>query len=172
MNSRLTVSDVRAQLWTLADPNDINSAKFLRMLNEVCEKYILSGKWKGAVVNVDFASADGYISLPYEYYSVLCLTYNKCPAMTFSQFHTYQENGPGELDDTKQWPGILIDLGDGFDVSLADLLGRVVMLTMPMESGLTSRLLHCLGEVTINDGQAQMIAAVRRDAEITKERQS
>lgn len=114
MNTRLSVADARANLWTLADSNDINSAKFLRMLNEVCEKYILSGKWKGAVVNVDFASADGYISLPYEYYSVLCLTYNKCPAMTFSQFHTYQENGPGELDDTKQWPGILVDLGDGF----------------------------------------------------------
>ncbi len=65
-----------------------------------------------------------------------------------------------------------VDLGDGVEVSLADLLGRVVMLTMPMESGLTSRLLHCLGEVTINDGQAQMIAAVRRDAEIAKERQS
>jgi len=114
MNSRLTVSDVRAQLWTLADPNDINSAKFLRMLNEVCEKYILSGKWKGAVVNVDFDNAAGYISLPYEYYSVLCTTYNKCPVMTFSQFHTYQENGPGELDDARQWAGILIDLGDGF----------------------------------------------------------
>jgi len=114
MNSRLTVADCRTQLWTLADASDINSAKFLRMLNEVCEKYILSGKWKGAVVNVDFDSAEGYISLPYEYYSVLCMTYNKCPAMTFSQFHTYQENGPGELDETKAWPGILIDLGDGF----------------------------------------------------------
>lgn len=56
-----------------------------------------------------------------------------------------------------------IDLGDGVEVELADLLGRVVMLTMPMESGLTKRLSHCLGAVTIKDGAAQMIAAVRRD---------
>lgn len=114
MNSRLTCADARANLWTLADSNDINSPKFLRMLNEVCEKYIYSGKWKGTVVNVDFDSALGYISLPYEYYSVLCTTYDKCPVMTFSQFHTYQENGPGEIDEAKLWPGILIDLGDGW----------------------------------------------------------
>lgn len=65
-----------------------------------------------------------------------------------------------------------VDLGDGVEVYLADLLGRVVMLTMPMESGLTRRLSHCLGKVAISDGQAKMIAAVRRDAEIAKERQS
>ena len=52
----------------------------------------------------------------------------------------------------------------GFE-GVADLLGRVVMLTMPMESGLTKRLSHCLGEVTIKGGTAHMVAAVRRDAE-------
>ena len=57
----------------------------------------------------------------------------------------------------------VIDLGDGFEVTLADLLGRVAMLTMPMKSGLTGALSHCLGKVTIADGAAQMRAAVRRD---------
>jgi len=56
-----------------------------------------------------------------------------------------------------------IDLGDGAEVSLADLLGRVAMLTMPMESGLTKQLSHCLGSVTIKEGSVQMVAAVRRD---------
>jgi hypothetical protein len=60
--------------------------------------------------------------------------------------------------------GAMIDLGDGVEVSLADLLGRVVMLTMPMRTGMTGRLSHCLGEVTIRDGSADMVAAVRRDA--------
>ena len=64
-----------------------------------------------------------------------------------------------------------VDLGGGFEPTLADLLGRVVMLTMPMESGLTRRLSHCLGTVTIKDGSAQMLAAVRRDAAM-QERQS
>lgn len=48
---------------------------------------------------------------------------------------------------------------------IAELLGRVVMLTMPMESGLTKRLSHCLGVVTAANGQAHMVAAVRRDAD-------
>lgn len=52
----------------------------------------------------------------------------------------------------------------GFD-EIADLLGRVVMLTMPMESGLTKRLSHCLGEITIKDGSVNMIAAVRRNVQ-------
>ena len=58
---------------------------------------------------------------------------------------------------------VTIDLGDGFEATLADLLARVAMLTMPMQSGLTGAMSHCLGEVTIADGSAQMRAAVRRD---------
>lgn len=56
----------------------------------------------------------------------------------------------------------IVDLGDGFEVPLPDLLARVVMLTMPMESSLTGTLSHCLGEVKISDGAAKMQAAVRR----------
>ena len=52
----------------------------------------------------------------------------------------------------------------GFD-ALADLLGRVVMLTMPMSSGITGRLCHCLGKIVINKGNASMIAVVRRDTD-------
>jgi hypothetical protein len=62
-----------------------------------------------------------------------------------------------------------IGLGDGFEVTLADFLGRVVMLTMPMSSGLTNRLSHCLGKVTVTGESAQMTAAVRRDAEIGRQ---
>jgi len=58
-----------------------------------------------------------------------------------------------------------VDLGDGFEVPLPELLARVVMLTMPMQSNLSGRLAHCLGEVTIADGTAQMRAAVSRDVE-------
>lgn len=57
----------------------------------------------------------------------------------------------------------IVDLGDGFEVPLPELLARVAMLTMPMQSGLTGALSHCLGKVTIKDGQVDMLAAVRRD---------
>jgi len=58
-----------------------------------------------------------------------------------------------------------VNLGDGFEPKLSDLIGRLVMLTMPMRGGLTDRLSHCLGAVKIENGSAHMIAAVRRDAE-------
>lgn len=114
MNTRLTVADVRAQLWQLADPNDINSPKFLQMLNEVSEKLIYSGKWKGSTIQISFDSSSGFITLPAEHYSVMAMTYNRCPGRTFTQYHGYQENGPGNLKDTLHWPGILLEVGDGF----------------------------------------------------------
>jgi len=76
----------------------------------------------------------------------------------------YPEKFPGDDDET--WSDAQEFAGSisGWD-EIADLLGRVVMLTMPMESGLTKRLSHCLGRVTIEYGHAAMIAAVRRDAQ-------
>lgn len=49
---------------------------------------------------------------------------------------------------------------------LRELLGRLVLLTMPMGSALTGKARHCLGTVEIRDGQAYMTAAVSRDVEI------
>ena len=68
-------------------------------------------------------------------------------------------------DDDETWEAAMAFADElcGFE-ELCDLLGRVVMLTMPMESGLTRRLSHCLGKVEIANGSANMIAAVRRDA--------
>lgn len=56
-----------------------------------------------------------------------------------------------------------VDLGDGFQPKLSDLLERVIMLTMPMGSPLTEKLYHCLGEVYVRDGSASMIAVVKRE---------
>lgn len=62
-----------------------------------------------------------------------------------------------------------VELGDGFEPTLADLLGRVALLTMPMQSGLTQRLSHCLGKVEISNGEVRMVAAVRRDCIVDTE---
>lgn len=57
-----------------------------------------------------------------------------------------------------------VNLGD-VEVSLAELLGRVVMLTMPLKSPLSGDSYHCLGEVVLKkDGDARMIAVVKRKA--------
>jgi hypothetical protein len=46
---------------------------------------------------------------------------------------------------------------------LADLLGRVAMLTLPMVSAISGRLCHCLGPVECKSGDVEMMAVVRRD---------
>lgn len=118
MNTRLTVADVRAILGGIIDPDNLDDPRFLPLLNKVCERYQNSGIWKGGMVEVVFSSATGFFTLPFEYLSVLGSTYDKCPQPILGQWLTYQENGPGEVDATKHWPGQLIDLGDGHPTQL------------------------------------------------------
>ncbi len=114
MNTRLTVADVRALLSYLVNPSDANDPRFLALLNEVCEKYMYSGKWKGMLVYVAFASADRFITLPDIYFGVCCMRYDRIPMPVFTQFHTFQEGGPGEMVETENFPYMLTDLGDGY----------------------------------------------------------
>lgn len=79
----------------------------------------------------------------------------------------YPEKFPGDDDETWDAAQNFADEISGWE-DVADLLGRVVMLSMPMQSGLTGRLSHCLGRVTIRDGQAHMVAAVRRDVQTSE----
>lgn len=58
-----------------------------------------------------------------------------------------------------------ISLGERCSFSLADLLGRVTMLSNPVKSELNGKLYHCLGEVSIIDDYVNMTSAVRRDAD-------
>lgn len=46
--------------------------------------------------------------------------------------------------------------------NLCDLLGRLVLLASPMVSAISNEVVHCLGQVAIKDGQAQMISAISR----------
>ncbi len=75
----------------------------------------------------------------------------------------YPEKFPNDEDETWEAAQNFADEISGWE-EIADLLGRVAMLTIPMESPLTGTVAHCLGKVTINDGKVNMLAAVRRDA--------
>ena len=57
----------------------------------------------------------------------------------------------------------MVNLGDGFEVPLAELLARVCKLTMPMQSPLSKTWTHALGHMILKDGAINMIAAVRRE---------
>ena len=91
----------------------------------------------------------------------------KCkPLDDLEMFELLQAAYPEKFadDENETWDAAqqFADELSGWD-AIADLLGRVAMLTMPMESGMTKRLSHCLGVVTITEGSAQMMAVVRRD---------
>ena len=114
MNTRLTVAKVREAMWELVTPEDINSPKFLLVLNEVCERYINNGKWKGNLMEITFNGAEGFVTLPFNFASALAGTFLRCPFPIFTQYITYVLNGPGNIEEAFRWGGTLIDMGDGF----------------------------------------------------------
>lgn len=73
-----------------------------------------------------------------------------------------------EFDDEEEAFSFAQDLAydighNGFE-GVAELLGRVVMLSQPMRSPISGKLQHCLGDIKIKDDQVLMMAAVKRDA--------
>lgn len=80
----------------------------------------------------------------------------------------YPEKFQCDDDETFDAANEFADELQGWE-DIADLLGRVAMLTMPMESGMTKRMSHCLGKVSVNNGNAMMVAVVRRDADYLAE---
>lgn len=65
----------------------------------------------------------------------------------------YPEKFPDESDETFESAMEFANELCGFD-DLADLLGRVALLTMPMASSLSGTLSHCLGSVTFTTERA------------------
>lgn len=113
MNTRLTVSDCQNAFGSLFPSSD-----FLPYLNQGVERLMQSGKWKGLIERVIFDNSAGYITLPYEYGSILGSAFDQYPVPNFSQFYPYISSGPGVLDQSKPFPGVLIDLGDGYPTLL------------------------------------------------------
>lgn len=113
MSSRLTLAEVRSQLYTFVNPTDADDPEFLLRLNRVCERFINSGKWAGTKGVVDFANTeDGFITLPRRYVSVLGVDINKVPRPTYGAFHEYLEGGPGQLDEATMPASRLVDMGE------------------------------------------------------------
>jgi len=114
MDTRLTLADIRPILGPMINSSDLNDPLILQIFNEVQERFINSGKWKGSIVTLRYESSTGFVTMPYNYAAALALTYDRYPFPIFTQFHQYVEEGPGKMDETLNWPGILIDLGDGY----------------------------------------------------------
>ncbi len=110
MDSQITVADARIALQQYVR----SASAFIGLLNQVCQRLILSGKWKGMVSKYAFNSSAGFISLPPYLLSVLNSTYNRWPTTIQGQQYEMFESGPGLLSETWGWLGVLSDMGDGF----------------------------------------------------------
>ena len=132
MDTRLNVADCRSALQNVIDSSTNPSPLFVPALNEVTEKIINSGRWKGTMVKVTLPATTGFTTLPRWYQSILAMRYRRCPRPIFSTFYEFSESGPGELVDTDAFYGIAADMGDGYptqtDISTAGTLRITVGL--------------------------------------------
>jgi hypothetical protein len=67
-------------------------------------------------------------------------------------------------DDDEGWEKAMdfVENLSGVD-NIADLLGRVVMCTMPLQSTINGELHHALGKITLFNNSSNMCAVVKRN---------
>lgn len=156
MNSTLTVADLRIIIGGL-----FNSSYFIPYLNQAMNSLLLSGRWNGSTVFVTFQSSAGFITLPYQYISVLGVNTGSWVPPIFSQNHMFIESGPGRIEATSQASSMLIDMGDGFCTSVEPpVAGSTlrIVLDNAADVGKIIRFYGYSGGVEIGDSSGRGIA--------------
>ncbi len=122
MNTTVTLGSLKDAFGYGTDEALFPDADFLPLLNEALEQINYSGKYKGCIVRATFGSSIGYITLPFNFLSILGGNHGDCgfgfwggsaATPVFAESHEFIESGPGHLDDTKHFRGILVDDQDG-----------------------------------------------------------
>lgn len=136
MTSGITVADARTLLAVYVSPEDTNSTKFLNYLNQVRERIINSGKWRGTTFNVVFDTSRDYITLPREAEALLGIHVSNRPYTIQSRWYEYLQGGPGKLDNPDATTsirdtGFLVDMGDNF-CALEDITADEITLIEPL----------------------------------------
>ena len=114
MTSNITVAEARSLLARYVCPEEPASQKFLDYLNQVRERVINSGKWKGMTFGVNFDASLGYITLPRDAESLLGLHVNKGIYGIQSKWYEYVVGGGGKLPEDMPAIGSTIDMGENF----------------------------------------------------------
>jgi hypothetical protein len=111
MSSRLTLSEVRAQLYKFVTPTDPDDPDFLASLNRVCANLFDRGVWVGLTPIVDIAVEDGHIVLPRFCLSVLGAQFDGIPVPTEGRYYEFTSDGPGQVEAESGLSNI-IDVGE------------------------------------------------------------
>lgn len=113
--SQLTLAQADALLYRAAGLNAPGDPLFTERINQVQERYINAGLWKGVVQDYVFLTdINGVITLPWFLDSILAATLHRWPIPVFSEFNRYVPVGPGLIKKENQngWP--FYDMGDKF----------------------------------------------------------
>lgn len=111
----MTLSQVRQLLHQHVSPDGPNTMLVPARVNELCERFFVSGKWKGMMVEVDLDATSGFVTLPRRCESILGVTVQKIPRTPFGRWYSFLPGGPGEVDlSAYSGPDIVVDMGDGF----------------------------------------------------------
>jgi len=109
--NRLTFDRAYGALQSYAPPT---TAEFIRILNEVCERFLSSGKWLGTTEVLDFEASQGRIALPKQFSTILAAQIEGRGTQVYGRFHEYITGGPGHISpEVGAGMQMLVDEGDG-----------------------------------------------------------
>lgn len=113
----MTLAQARQLLHQHISPNGPDDAFVPARINEVCERFFVSGRWKGMMVEVDLDATQGYVTLPRRCEAILGVTVNKAPRTPFSRWYSFVPGGPGEISSGNySGPDLVLDAGDNHPV--------------------------------------------------------
>jgi len=113
----MTLAQARQLLHQHISPNGPDDVSVPMRLNEVCERFFVSGRWKGMLVEVDLDANQGYVTLPRRCEAVLGITVAKAPRTPFGRWYSFVPGGPGQLDSSAySGPDLVLDAGDSHPV--------------------------------------------------------
>lgn len=113
----MTLAQARQLLHQHISPNGPDDASVPLRINEVCERFFVSGRWKGMIVEVDLDASQGYVTLPRRCESILGVTVAKAPRTPFSRWYSFVPGGPGQVSTGNySGPDLILDAGDNHPV--------------------------------------------------------
>ena len=113
----MILAQARQLLHQHISPNGPDDASVPLRINEACERFFVSGRWKGMLVELDLDATQGYVTLPRRCEAVLGITVDKAPRTPFSRWYSFVPGGPGQV--TSSGHGgleLVLDAGDNHPV--------------------------------------------------------
>jgi hypothetical protein len=113
----MTLAQARQLLHQHISPNGPDDASVPGRINEACERFFVSGRWKGMLVEVDLDASQGYVTLPRRCEAILGITVDSAPRTPFSRWYSFVPGGPGQVTSSGHCgPELILDAGDNHPI--------------------------------------------------------